>query len=235
MRTRPAVVTTFLLVALLGITFASSVFTKAKNADHKSHGKVVSQLKTLSPQIQSDDIPGTIDGKTSPDSIPDRVAYSALFGALTHNDKVFQKHLRPYLSQILAACQTCNTSQPQNSLTQAERQRVESDIDTFIEILSSFEVDISILDAKVKEIKDMNWPTPSQEVMNQLAEYQKQKDSLVDSTISTVFSELSSEGIQNLRDYVQARLKRQLKMIPGPTGPPGTPGWSGNGHGEKHH
>lgn len=184
----------------------------------------------------TEEIPGTIDGKKNPEKIPDRTAYLAIFRAVsTQNDDTSQKYVRAYLSQMLGECLTCSDSKLSKLEYEKAKKERNDDVLALSQVVKDFHLNIAELDSKVKKLKDDNWPIPSAYVMSQLTEHQKQKETIVDSLTASLPTKLSKNGMKALKNYVQLRVKNQIKMIPSPMGPPGSPEWERGKRVIKHH
>ena len=158
------------------------------------------------------DPPGTVNGATSPDMIPDRVAYSLVFRLISsqHGDEARQR-IRSYVRQLGLGKKTCETSTLPGS--------DESDIEAFLAAADEYGQRVGILDRQVKEIKDRNWPNPSPQVMLQLEQLQKRKEAIADEIINSLSRRISKDGLMAVRTSIGDRVKHRVKIRPDPPSP----------------
>lgn len=121
-----------------------------------------------------------INGAENPELIPDEIAY-----------EFFLRSLVPNLEE----------GQIANTRVRAFAEQVSKDDDDVYTLLLSaqnFEAKVSALDKKVQKLKDASWPEPTQAVMNQLADLQRQKEILVQDSVNTLFSDLDKNDVRKM-------------------------------------
>jgi uncharacterized membrane-anchored protein YjiN (DUF445 family) len=105
----------------------------------------------------------------------------------------------------------------------------DEDIDNFLAAAEDFYQRVSILDRSVAQIKNLNWPKPSSEVIDRLAQLQSQKEAIVKEVAASLRQHLSADGYERVCRHINEHVKLHTKMTPSPTAPPGE--WiNHNGH-----
>lgn len=224
---RIAIVTSIVVIAAMVI-----VVVKGKSSDLRN--TVPTNVASPSSKEQKKDVPGTIDGSKNPNLIPDRAAYLVLFGVIPEQkDEKSTKRVRDYVGQILGGCSKCKGVKDKDGFEKAKKDH-NQDIDGFLRVAADFRQRKGALDRQVAEIKDRHWPNPSPAIMEQLTQLQRQKEAMVDELTSDIPFKVKVEGVNGIKAHI-SNIKGKIKMIPGPTGPPGTPGWQqGSPSGHKH-
>jgi hypothetical protein len=190
----------------------------------RSHGYAKSEPSTgingpqQTHQVRPDN-PGTINGAVNPELIPDQAAYSVLFRFIANRQTDDEKsRIRAYIRQMGLGDQKCRSC-PLSS------EPSDKDIDALIAAAEVFQQRVGVLDRQVKEIKDRNWPNPSKEVMAQLTVLQRQKEVIVTEIVASLPGKLSADALEKVHRHTNERIKRKMKIVPGPANPPGGPGW----------
>lgn len=228
MRIRPMLMVIITIVPVFFVIKTASSFSKS----NKVNSVIISPLQSSKSQT---DVPGTIDGKKDPQLIPDQVAYLMLFRTLPEpkddNSKILAK---AYSSKILGGCFKCKSGIKDRVSYEKAKKEHKQDIDTLLQVVAEFRQRVGVLDRQARAIKDRNWPTPSPLVIAQLAGMQKQKEAIVDELSISLIRQLKIEGQNGIKDFL-SKTKGKIKMIPGPSGPPGTLGWQQSSiSGHKH-
>jgi hypothetical protein len=178
----------FLTTAVL----VTAIFNATKASNHQQHDQSNQhqhhQTTALPPLL--------IDGEKNPVAVPDLIAYEFLLnsvadGALTSN----QDRAR---AKIFADKTGLN---PQN-------------LNSLAAIANSFKQGIDPLNMQVKALKDRHWPYPSQAVMDQLANLQKQKESVLKARFDALLIQLD-KGEKEKLDKRILEIKRKVKIYQG--------------------
>jgi|GEM_PF-2174932 len=227
----------FRRVLMLALTAFMSVGAIAATVIKTSKAKPVSSISnTIATQAANAEVQGIIDGGKNPELISDRVAYLVLLRAIPDNSSdVSQRRARAYIRQILGKCSSCRGQEQSNGGQAVSSLDGDADIDAFLQIVEEFRQRVRVLDNQVEDIKRRNWPNPSSGIIDQLTQLQRQKETIVDEIITSLYSHINGEVIGQLRSYVNQHVKKQIKMIPSPSGPPGSPGWKRGVPASQHH
>lgn len=223
---RIVIVSSIVLFAVIAISVV-----RGKSPDQQ--GIIPVNLLAPPTKEQIRDVPGTIDGSKTPNLVPDRVAYFVLFGAIPEQKKDEEsiKLVRDYVSHILGGCSKCKSVKDKGDFEQAKKDH-NQDIDGFLGLVTDFRQRVGVLDRQVIGIKNRHWPNPSPAIMAQLTQLQRQREAIVDELTRYLPFRLQGEGVNGIKDRI-SKIKDKIKMIPAPTGPPGTLGWkqgSPSGH-----
>lgn len=203
-----------LLLALVigggGILVATSksVAKSVNEAADNSPGRAP-KTPAVNPQQDLPDEPGVINGAKNPQLIPDQVAYSLLFRLVSGAQNAEAKmRVRSYVKQMVGECSNC----PGEEATKDKNKRKEQDTNAFVTTAYEFQQRVSVLDQQAIEIKKLNWPNPSPEVMARLSQLQRQKEVIVAELMASLPKRLSASGANKLRSHVSERVKRNMKM-----------------------
>lgn len=198
----------FLIIGIIVTVFTVfRINTKAETGNSAS-------TQESNPQTQSNSTVSTVvvNGEQNPELVSDVVAYSAVFRLLSNRQTESEKRRgRSYL---------------------ASTGLEESDVNAFLIVVNEFQQRVSVLDSRVKSIKDQTFPNPSVETMAQLAQIHQQKEALVIELIASLSSRLSVDGTLALRRHINNRVKRGIKIYSGPSTPVGGVDWK---PAQKHH
>lgn len=136
----------------------------------------------------------TIDGSTNPELISDREAYSLLLRLIAHTvENNGKDQIRAYTRQM--------------GLTT-------EDAEIIISIAKEYHQRVSNLDGQAKQIRQPHQPIQSIQVRAQLFRLQEQKEQIFIETINSLSGRLRADGMNKLRQYVNERFKRQMKVLP---------------------
>ncbi|MEJ7616623.1 MAG: hypothetical protein WKF30_06565, partial [Pyrinomonadaceae bacterium] len=142
-----------------------------------SSSNIIGKLKTNS--VPQERQLTSINGADTPDAIPDHVGYEFLLRSLVSNkEKYGEKDDIRVRATVL------------------EITEDESEIKLILALAQRFEQEISVLDQQAKQLKDMHWPDPSQTVMDQLADLQRKKESLIRKTVDSLTKKLDDNDIK---------------------------------------
>jgi hypothetical protein len=173
------------LVTILVVTFTITVIATSEFvADDKHPAHHQQGDASQKPQAR-------VNGATNPELIPDLAAYEILFRLLSSTVPEEKKddRKRAYLSQA-------GFSTPEAAaITYAAYE---------------YSKQIEPLDAEVDEIKNKNWPSPSAQVMSQLAQLQKQKEAIIEAAAGNLQSRLNRYSPTRLRSHLE-QIKRTTK------------------------
>jgi hypothetical protein len=86
--------------------------------------------------------------------------------------------------------------------------------DQLLAVAQEFRRKVSKLDRQVAEIKDRNWPKPGPEIMEQLGQLQREKETIVDELVAALPNRLGSDAQQTLHRWVNDHVKRGVKLVP---------------------
>lgn len=142
--------------------------------------------------------PAVIDGEHTPEMIPDRVAYGLML-RLVSNPKTEpeKRQLKAYIDQI--------------------GFDGDADANALLEAAADYRRRVDLVDARVKAIKEreaVNRSDRSPEAHDSLQQLRAQHDSIADDAINSFSKRLSEDGFDKLRRFVDARVKRKVKLRP---------------------
>jgi hypothetical protein len=136
----------------------------------------------------------TVDGSATPELIPDREAYSLLLRLIAYTvENNGKDQIRAYTRQM--------------GLTTGDGE-------TLMAVAKEFNQRVGILDGEAKQIRQPHQPVQSVQIRAQLVQLQQQRDQIVIETINSLSGQLSADGMNSLRHYVNERFKRQMKILP---------------------
>lgn len=179
------------LLAIIG-TVAGIIATIPKS-NASVAGDTVEATKPVARTPQQSAI--VIDGAKNPEKIPDHIAYSLMFDLIAGRETETEKHrVRYYIKQI--------------GLN-------DGDVDTVINAAEEYYQRVSVLGNQAKKIKDRNHPVHDSltvEEEKQLKQLDKQRKSIVRDVIASLLRSLSNEGVVEMREHIDGRVKRKTKM-----------------------
>ena len=182
----------FTLFAILVIIVFSSVPWKS--------AAVASSKSTLASHQQSGNAThlhhqsaGTIDGSVDPTQIPDNKAYSLLFRLLSTRYQEREKIIRSFIKQTGVKG---------------------DDVETLIATSKAFNQQVSLLDYQAVEIHQQYGSSLNLEARDQLVALKMQREVIASTMISSLPERLSGESLKNLRQYMNDRFKRHMKIVP---------------------
>ena len=133
--------------------------------------------------------------------IPDHVAYSLLFNLLAGRKTETEKEsIRSYITQAGLVDET--------------------DIDALLAAAEEFRLRADVIDKRGESIRAKGRQSLDQAAVLQLGELQRQKEALVLEVVDSLPARLSALGAVKLRLHINERVKRKIKIIPGPMMPP---------------
>ncbi len=231
-RTQATLTCIFIFATALALSFAGT--TKMPRADAKKK----SEATLTKPSIPIPDPPGTVNGRESPELIPDRVGFMLLFRFISEvNGENEKRAVREFVRRQMGLGRQPEINCPPPSGSGATNipsfGSEEEDIDALIAAAESFHRQVAHLDGQAKAIKDQSWPNPTPEVMARLTLLQKQKEALADRVIATLGTKLSPAGLNRVSHHVNRRIKHLTKKFKGPQTLPGGAGW--RPHAPKQH
>lgn len=133
-----------------------------------------------------------VDGAINPDQIPDLAAYEIVFRLLT----------APHFND------------PDGSRKRVYTRHAGFDEAEAVALFNAayeYKLRIEPLDALVDDIKNAHWPNPSQQVMNQLAQLQAQKESVIAEVVAALQARLNNHNPLKFRRYVDGQVKRKTE------------------------
>ena len=138
--------------------------------------------------------PLLVDGATNPQAVSDLVAYEFLLKSIADGGANETDAERGRATMLL------------------EKSRLgEKDAALLKAAANGFKGGLTALDAQAKEIKDRNWPNPSRNAMDRLAQLQQQKESMLKQRIDSLFSLMSEDQRAKLNERI-LEIKRKVKV-----------------------
>lgn len=159
----------------------------------------------------ADDDPYVTDGEKHPERIPDHVAYSLLFRMIANRKTDEEKgRIRAYLAEAglgKSGCPTCPKMQPQDA-----SRGTDADADALIAAAEEYHRRVGVLDRRAKELKQRGKAEAIPNVKGQLTALQRQKEVLVIGIVNSLSARLSANGLEKVRQHVNERVKRKVKI-----------------------
>ncbi len=135
----------------------------------------------------------TVDGSKTPELIPDHAA-----------QEVFLRSLVPRPDEGEAGHRRVRAFAEETGLEGA-------DVDALLALAQNFVTQASVLDNQVKEIKDKNWPQPSQSVKADLVQLQSNKRAIIADTAASFATRLRAyASVGKVHSFITERVKRQM-------------------------
>ena len=136
-----------------------------------------------------------VDGALNPSAIPDFAAYEVVFSLLSSESSNDPQGIRKRAYTALSGFSDAEGAALSKSAYE-------------------YKTRIKALDAKVLQIKDATWPKPTQQVIDQLAELQKEKEGIIDSVVENLETRL--DRLDNYRPiklitHINESVKRKIK------------------------
>lgn len=191
------------VIVILLVTIATGTIIITTGMPKKAVGETKTSISTRQQSA------GFIDRAANPELVSDQVAYSLLFRLLSdRHTKEEQSRARSYLKMAFG-CSDCNQ-------TEVKERGASEDahINAFLAVVNEFEQRVGALDRKAQDLHDRYWPNPSNEVLAQLNEMQRQKEAIVAELVASLPTRLGTDGIEKLQRHVNERVKRRVKMAP---------------------
>lgn len=135
------------------------------------------------------------DGLNQPEVIPDWVAYDFLLHSI--------------------APPTTATNRDREISDSLIKETGLGDIKTYIlkRLADDTNKQISLLDQQAAAIKDQYWPRPTAEVMQQLADLQRQKEEIITKLIADLPARIGDDGVQQLNIHIRNKVKSRIKAF----------------------
>lgn len=157
------------------------------------------------PLAQTDE---DIDGEKNPEKIPDHVAYGMIFRVIAGREGEHEKRsIRAYINQLGLGEQKCISC-----LKDDNKSLADPEIDVLVEAAESYSRQVSLLDLRAKTIKDATWQNPTAEAKAELAKLQREKESLIKSTVASLHKQLGRDASGRLGEQIKLRVKRRIKI-----------------------
>lgn len=196
-----------LLALLVGVISLLVGNSSSANRSSRSMSPPMTPQPARAAQEQSPDI---IDGSTTPELIPDQVAYTLLFRFLSNRDTDDEKQrARSYL-KLVFGCGECDTEAEHKAHGASE----EAHIMAFTGVIKQFERRVGALDRRAQEIHDRYGPNLSSRWLAVLNDLQKQKEEIVSNLVASLPNHLDEEGMEKLSRHINERVKRRTKVKP---------------------
>jgi hypothetical protein len=186
-------------IILLSIVVTAIVIAAVATTRQSLRGLTpVSVAKAQQSPRSEIDVPGTIDGRRTPEKIPDRVAYSLVFRLISsYKDETEKQRIKSYISYMGVD--------------------KEADVNTIFAIAEEYKQQMSTVDAEVQTIKGRENPSNphrSAEAQARLLQLRAKRDAIVEKTVSSLSQRLSKEGAEKVRLFINEQAKRKIKMRP---------------------
>ena len=198
-------------LTLLGITalclsgYQLSTATKLSNIKGDVHLANAAPAGVLQPPAQPLEV---IDGEKNPEKIPDHVAYGMVFRVIAGREGEIEKRsIRAYINQLGLGAQKCISCPKDDNKSLADPE-----IDVLIEAAESYARQVSLLDLRAKTIKDATWVNPTAEARAELAKLQREKESLIRSTVASLHKQLGGDASGRLSEQIKLRVKKRIKI-----------------------
>ncbi len=162
------------------------------------------------------DPPGTINGATNPELVPDHVAWSVILGLIANQKTPEQKkRIRGYIKLLGLRCTKCQ-GRPGASALPGD----EADIDKLIGVAEEYDNESKALDT----LAGFPLPAPgrlsAQELTARVDGLKKQKEQLVATKVAHLSQRLTPNGYAALINSLD-KVKRGIKIVPYYSMPPG--------------
>jgi hypothetical protein len=209
----------FSAVIILSIlVFMTMGMFSYRRLNRSSSAQSVPATTTPVSQTQVADPPGTIDGAKSPELIQDDVAYLMMLRLIASHSTELEKHrVRSYIKHLGLGVFDC--------IECPRKRSPDTDVDLVMDIAAKFRQETSDLEQRVKEIKEKNWPNPSQEALQELGVLENRFNVRLHAKVIELKSRLSIEGRDNLSESITKGIKPKIKIYPGPSSFPGGGDW----------
>jgi hypothetical protein len=146
-------------------------------------------------QVTKQAIPATIEGSASPHLIPDYVAYDIFLRSLTREPGAKDSEAR----------------RPQ---IQANKTGVKDDnLNKLLAIAEAYGNRVAALDRRAAAIKDKALPKPKLQDEEQLADLQKEKETLLAEFINSMATQLGVVDADKLRQHIRDQVKRNITTV----------------------
>jgi hypothetical protein len=160
-----------------------------QNQDPHQHHQQLQQAR-----VPSEMPPLLVDGATNPYAVSDLVAYEFLLKSIADGGANETDAERGRAKMLL------------------DKSRLgEKDAALLKAVANGFKGGLTALDAQAKAIKDRNWPNPSRNVMDRLAQLQQQKETMLKQRMDSLFSLMSEDQRTKLNERI-LEIKRKVKV-----------------------
>jgi len=167
----------------------------------------------------SQDRPGTINGQSNPELIPDRTAYLILFRLIANRKTSEEKNrVESYIRGMLnIGCKSCGALIENGKMTNAENanrtsEQEQTDINAVFATAEEFNQQITLLDNQAKDTKERRRSDPQAKL--RLTALQAQKNSLIENKVALLIQRLSPVSRSKLQSFINERLKQKIKIVP---------------------
>lgn len=136
-----------------------------------------------------------VDGATNPHAVPDLIAYEFLFNSIADG---------------------AGTTEPDRIRAKVFVQKTgldEQKNQKLVATANSLREAVVPLKAQAKDLKDRHWPTPSQSVMAQLNNLQRQKETILKERFNSLMEQLNTSDREKLNKRV-LEIKSKVKIYP---------------------
>ncbi len=174
-----------LVMIVIGATAIHRSMATNQPQDHQHH----QQAQKDKPKTQ----PLIADGSVNPQAIPDIVAYEFLFNSVADG---------------------AGLTEPERIRARIFADRIGLEYRNY-QVLrvkaNEFRAKLTPLDAQAKELKDRNWPNPSESVKGQLGSLQAQKENMLKRQIKDLERHISASDKEKLNKRL-LEIKSKVKM-----------------------
>lgn len=186
----------------------------------KSSPVIVESAITTDSTVASLQYPlGTINGSSSPELIPDRVAYSILFRLIANSKTPEERNrIESYIRGMLnIGCKTCGALMENGKMVNAANanrptEQEKADVDAVFATVDEFKQQVESLDNQAREIKVNRRSDP--QALQHLIALQAQKNILVENKIASLINRLSPVSRSNLQSFINEHLKQKITIAP---------------------
>jgi hypothetical protein len=138
--------------------------------------------------------PLLVDGATNPQAVSDLVAYEFLFRSIADG-----------------GANETNAERDRAKILLDKSKLGEKDAALLKAAANGFKGGLTALDAQAKTIKDRNWPNPSRNAIDRLAQLQQQKETMLKQRMDSFLSLMSEDQRAKLNERI-LEIKRKVKV-----------------------
>jgi|GEM_PF-3273554 len=171
-----------LVTTLLTITVVGTSNFLTENK-HTGHHQAQGNSQNRAPDV---------DGSVNPNLIPDFAAHEIVFRLISTNSSDDPQRVRKNAYLKLSGFSDAEAAAITNAAFEYKRQT-------------------DPLDAQVDNIKNRTWPNPSQQVMDQLAQLETQKEAIIATIVAALQNQLSHYDPSKFRTHIDKEVKRKTK------------------------
>jgi len=190
-----------ILVSAIAIVTVITISGVLKAANPTTEAVSPPKASAVTALVQSQDPPGTIDGSVTPQLIPDDVAYELFFNFFSDRAAGERGKIQAYCNQTTLAS---------------------VNLDSIFAAAAYYQQLVAPIDAQAQAIRDSNphaTPQDAALVNAQLAPLQAQRKALVTAAMDKLADFVGPAGAVAIRQHIDGRMKRQIKILPGPNMP----------------